>query len=85
MKHLFAILLFALCFNVTGLAQELRNSSHAVVAKIERDGTVRDKSNFKVGRINDKGEVRDKSNRLIGKVESDGTVRDKSNFLHLIV
>ena len=79
MKHLFAILLFALCINVTGLAQELRNSSHAVVAKIERDGTVRDKSNFRIGKIESDGTVRDKSSFVVGKVASDGTVRDASN------
>ena len=80
MKKLLIILSFVLCVATAGHAQEIRNTSNAVVAKIESDGTVRDKSNFMVARINDKGEVRDASNRYLGKIEADGTVRDKSNF-----
>ena len=54
MKKVLIILFFVLYLGTAGQTQEIRNTSNAVVAKIESDGTVWDKSNFKIARINDK-------------------------------
>ncbi len=79
-KHLFVILtvLCALLASVQwSHAQNIYNANGQQVAKVESDGTLRDRNNHAVGKIDRDGTIRDERAHAVGKIESNGTIRNE--------